>query len=89
MVLLFQENKIYLSDLLGIAIQNFQLLYCRLVKFYNEVTKILKPRPIRNQNSKFCGLFCFYIARVMFGYKYLLMLDMNNNDLLRFAKHVL
>ena len=70
-------------------IQNYQLLYCRLLKFYNEVTQILKLKPIQNQNSKLCGLFCIYIAHVMFGYEYPLMLNMNDNDLLRFANHML
>ena len=37
----------------------------------------------------FCELFCVYIEHVMFGYKYPLMLNMNDNDLLRFANHML
>ena len=89
MVLLFHKNKVYLADPLGIRIQKYQLLYCRLLKFYNEVTQILKLKPVQNQNSKLCGLFCIYIAHVMFGYEYPLMLNMNDNDLLRFANHML
>ena len=41
-VILFHENKVYLADPLGIPVQNYQFLYCRLVKIYNEVTQILK-----------------------------------------------
>ena len=89
MVILFHENKVYLADALGIPIQNYQLLYCRLLKFYNEVTQILKLKPIQNQNSKLCGLFCIYMTHVMFGYEYPLMLNMSDNDLLRFANHML
>ena len=65
------------------------ILYCRLFKFYNEVTQILKLKSIQNQNSKLCGLFCIYIAHAMFGYEYPLMLNMNDIDLLRFANHML
>ena len=61
MVLLFHINKVYLADLLGILIQNYHLLYCRLLKFYNEVTQILKLKPVQNQNSKLCGLFAFIL----------------------------
>ena len=89
MVILFHENKVYLADPLGIPIQNYQILYSRLVQFYNEVTQVLKLKPVQNQNSKLCGLFCIYIAHVMFGYGYPLMLNMNDNDLLRFANHML
>ena len=89
MVLLFHKNKVFLADPLGIPIQNYQLLYCRLLKFYNELTQILKLTPVQNQNSKLCGLFFIYIAHVMFGYEYPLLLNMNDNDLLRFANQML
>ena len=86
---LFQENKVCLANPLGIRIKNYQLLYCRLVKFYHEVTQILKFKPIQNHNSKLCGLFCIYFAHVIFRYEYPLMMNMNNNDLLRVANHML
>ena len=89
MVLLFHENNVYLADPLGISIQNYQILYYRLVQFYNEVTQELKLRPFQNQNSKLCGLFCIYIEHVMFGYEYPLLLNMNDNDLLSFANQML
>ena len=88
MVILFHENKVYLADPLGLPIQNYQILYSRLVQFYNEVTQVLKLKPFQNQNSKLCGLFCIYIAPAMFGYEYPLLLNMNDIDLLRFANHM-
>ena len=89
MVILFHENKVYMADPLGIPIQNYQTLYSRLKQFYNEVTQVLKLKPFQNQNSKLCGLFCIYIAHVMSGYEYPLLLNMNDNDLIRFANHML
>ena len=89
MVILFHENKVFLADPLGIPIQNYQILYSRLVQFYNEVTQVLILKPVQIQNSKLCGLFCIYIAHVMFGYEYPLLLNMNDNDLLRFANRML
>ena len=59
MVLLFHKNNVYLADPLGIPIQNYQILYSRLVHFYNEVIQILKLQPVRNQNSvDFLHLYC-------------------------------
>ena len=81
-------KKIYLADPLGIPIQHYQILYCRLVQFYNDVTQS-NLHPGAKSKSKLCGLFCIEIAHVMFGYEYPLMLNMNDNDLLRFANHVL
>ena len=89
MVILFHENKVYLADPLEIPIQNYEILYSRLVQFYNEVTQVLKLKPVQNQNSKICGLFCIYIAHVMFGYEYPLLLNMNATYLLHFANHML
>ena len=57
MVILFHENKVYLADTLGIPIQNYQILYSRLIQLYNELTQVLKLKPVQSQNSKFCGLF--------------------------------
>ena len=88
-ILLFHENKVYLADPLGIPIQNYHLLYCRLVKFNNEETQILKHKRIQNQKFELCDFFCICIAHVMFGYEYPLMFNINDNDLLRFANHML
>ena len=46
MVILFHENKVYLADPLGVPIQNYHLFYCRLLKFYHEVTQILNFKSI-------------------------------------------
>ena len=89
MILMIHENKIYLAIPLRIPIQNYQLLCSRSVQFYNELTQLLKIKSIQNQNSKLCGLFCQHISHVMFGYEHPLMLNMNDNDLLHFAKHKL
>ena len=89
MVILFHENKAYMADPLGIPIQNYQILYSRLIQFYNEVNQLLKFKPVQNQNSKLCGLSCIYIAHVMFVYEYPLLLNLNDNDLIRFANHML
>ena len=86
---LFHENKVYMADPLGFPIQNYQILYSRLIQFSNEVTQVFKLKPVQNQNSKLCRLFCIYIAHVMFGYEYPLLLNMNDSDLIRFANHML
>ena len=68
MVLLFHKNKVYLADPLGIPIQTYEILYCRLAQFYNELPQVLKFKPLQNQNSSSQD-FCNYIGRVMYGYE--------------------
>ena len=58
MVILFHENKVSMADSLGIPIQNYQIFYSRLIQFYKELTQALKLKPVQNQNSNLCGLFC-------------------------------
>ena len=59
MIILFHENKVYLADPLGISIQNYQILYSRLIKFYNEITQVLKLKPVQNQKLKTLWIFAF------------------------------
>ena len=85
----FYFTKTMFIWLTGIPVKNCQTLYSRLVQFYNEVTHVIKLKPVQNQNSKISGIFCIYIAHVMFGYEYPLMMIMNDHDSLRFANHML
>ena len=61
MVLLFHKNKVYLADPLGIPIQNYQLLYCRLLIFYNEVTQIFKMSQFKTKTQNFVDFFAFLL----------------------------
>ena len=56
MVILFHKIKIYLADPLGIPIQNYQIFYSRLVRFYNKVTQAtnLNQFKIKTQHSVEC-----------------------------------
>ena len=95
------RNQHIFADPLGIPIQNYHIFLSRLLQFHNEVTQVLKSKlkiktqnsklklKVQNQNSKLCGHFCIYIAHVMFGYQYALMLNINVTDLPCFANRSL
>ena len=84
-----KQQEIYFADPLGLPIQSYIVFYKRLTRFYNEVIQLFKLKPIQNSNSKLCGLFCIYIAHVIFELNYPYICYMNDDDLLRFAKHML
>ena len=72
--LLFHDKKFSWQ----IRLESRHFLCSSLVKFFNELTySKLSQFKTKTQNS------------VMFSYKYPLMLNMNNNDLLRFANPML
>ena len=84
-----KQEKVYFADLLGLPLQQYLTFYKRLMRYYNEVYQLFKLEPIQTQNSKRCGLFCISFAHIIFESHYPFILYMNNNDLLRFAKHML
>ena len=80
-------NIIYFADPLGIALENYSIVYQRMLTIYNRVIQIFRLMPVQKENSNFCA-FCIYIAHVLFlNYPYIS--KMNDNDLNRFAKHVM
>ena len=53
----------------------------------NTVYELLRNQPTQKQNSILCGLFCIYIAHIIFsGQKFVKMSDI---DLLRFELHMM
>ena len=81
----------YFADPLGQALDCYHFVYTRLLQFYfeEEVVQCLRLQPIQSPNSKLCGLFCIYIAHIIFTYSYPFVHYMNDDDLLRFAKHMM
>ena len=81
----------YFADPLGQALDCYHFVYTRLLQFYfeEEVVQCLRLQPIQSPNSKLCGLFCSYIAHIIFTHSYPFVHYMNDDDLLRFAKHMM
>ena len=85
-----KEDTIYYADPLGFAPENYSTLYQRLCQQYNKIYQIQRDKPVQTLNSQLCGLFCIYIAHAVFTtdtFQYVLY--MNDDDLLRFALHML
>ena len=85
------KKTMYFADPLGQALDCYHFVYTRLLQFYfeEEVVQCLRLQPIQSPNSKLCGLFCIYIAHIIFTYSYPFVHYMNDDDLLRFAKHMM
>ena len=84
-----KDQKFIFADPLGQTLSSYKHLQSRITSNFNvnTVYELLRNQPIQKQNSILCGLFCIYIAHIIFsGQK---LVKMNDIDLLRFALHMM
>ena len=91
LLICYYEKTMYFADPLWQARDCYHFVYTRLLQFYfgEEVVQCRRLQPIQSPNSKLCGLHCIYIAHIIFTYSYPFVHYMNDDDLLRFAKHMM
>ena len=89
-IILSQKDKKFIfADPLGQTLSSYKHLQSRIASNFNVKTvyELLRNQPIQKQNSILCGLFCIYIAHIIFsGQK---LKKMSDIDLLRFALHMM
>ena len=88
-LLCYHDNNMYFADPMGLSVTNYTAIYVRLMKYYRNVQELNAKFPLQQRNSELCGLFCIYFAHVIYTKDFKLYLYMNDNDLLRFATHML
>ena len=89
-LLLCVKNKnLIFADPLGQHILFYKDVYRRLVSTQGDVQlcQVLENQPIQNRDSKLCGLFCIYIAHLIFSFQPIF--KCTDNDLIRFALHMM
>ena len=87
--LYYLDNKMYIADPLGISVTNYRAIYERLTRYYQQMQELNANFPLQQRNSEFCLVFCIYFAHVIYTKGFKLNFYMNDNDLLRFATHML
>ena len=89
-LLLCVKNKnLIFADPLGQPILFYKDVYRRLVSTQGDVQlcQVLENQPIQSRDSKLCGLFCIYIAHLIFSFQPIV--KCSDNDLIRFALHMM
>ena len=84
-----RQNNVYFADPLGYSLENYQEVFKRLCQMYLQIIEVLKSQPIQPMDSVLCGLYCIYIAHILFDSKFSSLIFMNDNDSMRFSKHML
>ena len=79
--------KIIFADPLGQSIIAYKDLYHRLSDTNAQKCQTLEHQKIQSQNSELCGLFCIYIAHVIFSEREIVKI--NDVQLLHFALHMM
>ena len=82
-----RNNKIFFANPLRQSIFAYRDLYHRLSDNNAQICHFLEHEPIQSQNSELCGLFCIYIAHVIFSERE--NVKINDVQLLRFALHMM
>ena len=82
-----RNKKIIFADPLGQSIIAYRDLYRRLSDTNAQICQFLEYQPIQSQNSELCGIFCIYIAHIMFSKGQIVKI--NDVQLLRFALHMM
>ena len=89
-LLLCVKNKnLIFTDPLGQAISFYKDVYRRLVSTQGDVQlcQVLENQPIQSQDLKLCGLFCVYIAHLIFSFQPIV--ECTDKDSTRFGLHLM
>ena len=65
-LLYYHDNNMYFADALGLSVTNYRAIYERLMNYYQHVQELNANFPLQQGNSELCGLFCIYIAHVIY-----------------------
>ena len=84
-----KDNQLLFADPLGQSILSYKGVYQRILSREGnvQVHQLLENHPIQSRNSRLCGLFCIYIAHVLFNSQKIVKI--HDVDLIRFALHMM
>lgn len=82
------EKHVIFADPLGFPIEIYTDVYTRTGMFYHNVIDYMAEHPIQPLNSDKCGMYCIYLAHVIFSNNYPVLPMIHEMELSEFAKHM-
>ena len=82
-----KSNRLLFADPLGRSLSSYKNIYQRLTKNNVQFHQLLEHQPIQSQNSELCGLFCIFIAHLIFDNRQIV--NCSDFQLIRFALHMM
>ena len=83
-----REGMYAFADPLGFSVNSYQRICLRLTAAKNPVRELVRYQ-LQRPASNLCGLYCIYIAHVVFSSYYPSIPMITENDLLRFVTHTM
>lgn len=80
-------EKIYFADPLGKGIENYPIIFCRCSLMYPNICNF--SYPIQPVYTNDCGLYCIYVAHVIFSMYFPKQVYTNPYGLRKFMTHLL
>ena len=90
-LLLFAQagGQIFFADPLGRSLHNYPHVYKSMRRSIHEGNQILVNKPIQSAISVLCGLYCIYVAHIIISSKFPIGFNVNDDDMMLFAKHMM
>lgn len=82
-----KKGKMIFADPLGNSIQSYILIFTRCSRFYTNICNF--SYPIQPTYSNDCGIYCIFIAHVIFSNKFPAKLYIGSYGLRQFITHML
>ena len=82
-----KNDHLLFADRLGRSLSSYKNIYQRLAKNNVQFHQLLENQPIQGQNSELCGLFCIFIAHLIFDDRQIV--NCSDFQLIRFALHMM
>ena len=82
-----KSNHLLFADPFGRSLSSYKNIYQRLAKNNVQFHQLLENRPIQSQKSELCGLFCIFIAHLIFDNRQII--NCSDFQLIRFAFHMM
>ena len=81
------SNHLLFADPLGRSLSSYKNIYQRIAKNNVQFHQCLENQPIQSQNSELCGLFCIFIAHLIFDNRQIV--NCSDFYLILFALHMM
>ena len=82
-----KSDHLLFADPLGQSLSSYKNIYQRLAKNNVQFHQLLEQQRIQSQNSELCGLFCIFIAHLIFDNRQIV--NCSDFQSIRFALHMM
>ena len=89
LLFLNKEGDHIFVDPLGEPLEVYTTIYTRLMRGHWSVQQVARGISIQPKSSTLCGLYCIYIAHLLFKDSKIQYTIINDHQLLKFAHHML